>query len=120
MIMTLPSKDTRETISYGVFGIIVFLIVWQGFCMFTDFGRIFPTPAVALQAFLKAFIKPIGKQTLLGHISISLRRVLIGYSLSSVSGIIIGLLMVTLNLHMQFFTLFLVLFDLSLALHGFL
>ena len=93
MIMTLPSKDTQETISYGVFGIIVFLIVWQGFCMFTDFGRIFPTPAVALQAFLKAFIKPIGKQTLLGHISISLRRVLIGYSLSSVSGIIIGLLM---------------------------
>ncbi len=93
MTKTLFSKDSRETWFYGIMGLLVFLLVWQAACIFTDFGRIFPTPGVSLSAFFHAFIEPIGRYTLLGHISISLRRVLIGYTLSSISGIIIGLLM---------------------------
>lgn len=93
MILTLKTKDARETWIYGILGFITFLVFWQAACIFTNFGKIFPTPGVSLQAFIQAFVKPIGRYTLLGHISISLRRVLIGYTLSSISGIIIGLFM---------------------------
>lgn len=87
------TKDARESWIYGILGIVAFLFVWQLACNFTNFGKIFPTPAVSLRAFFVAFVKPIGRFTLLGHIAISLRRVLVGYILSSVVGIIIGLLM---------------------------
>jgi len=87
------TKDARESWIYGILGIVTFLFVWQLACNFTNFGKIFPTPVVALRAFFVAFVKPIGRYTLLGHITISLRRVLVGYILSSVAGIIIGLLM---------------------------
>lgn len=62
-------------------------------CLYTNFGKIFPTPVFSLKAFLEAFVNPIGKYTLLGHIAVSLKRVLVGYVLSSVAGIIIGMAM---------------------------
>jgi ABC-type nitrate/sulfonate/bicarbonate transport system permease component len=87
------SDDTKVTWIYGILGFLLFLMVWQMACVFTDFGTIFPSPGVSIRTFFMAFIEPIGRYTLLGHISISLKRVLIGYGLSSVAGIIIGLLM---------------------------
>nr|WP_319473651.1 ABC transporter permease [uncultured Sphaerochaeta sp.] len=95
--MTMPklstTKESRESLLYGILGIIAFLFVWQLACMYTNFGKIFPTPLVSIRAFFLAFVQPIGRYTLLSHIAISLRRVLVGYALSSVAGVIIGLLM---------------------------
>lgn len=93
MTRSILTKDTRDSWIYGILGIISFLIVWQTACIFTDFGKIFPTPIVSLRAFFMAFVKPIGRYTLLDHIAISLRRVLVGYILSSLAGVVIGLLM---------------------------
>ena len=87
------TKDRRQTWSYGILGILVFLFLWQMACSYTNFGKIFPTPLFSIKAFLLAFVNPIGKYTLLGHIAVSLRRVLVGYVLSSAAGILIGLAM---------------------------
>ncbi len=93
MTKVLMTKDSRETWAYGFFGILMFLFFWHLACLFTNFGKIFPTPIFSIKAFLAAFVSPIGKYTLLGHIAISLKRVLVGYILSSVCGVLIGLAM---------------------------
>ena len=93
MTKLVITRDHRETWIYGIFGILVFLFFWQMACMYTNFGKIFPTPVFSIKAFLSAFVNPIGKYTLLGHITISLKRVLVGYILSSSAGILIGLAM---------------------------
>ncbi len=93
MMKITLTKNARESWMYGFFGIMVFLFLWHMACVFTDFGMIFPTPVFSLKAFLSAFIHPIGKYTLFGHIGISLKRVLVGYTLSSLAGILIGLAM---------------------------
>ncbi|MDY0287932.1 MAG: ABC transporter permease [Sphaerochaeta sp.] len=93
MKQRLMSKNARDTLVYGILGIISFLLVWQLACLFTNFGRIFPTPGESFRALMLAFVEPIGKYTIVGHIATSLRRVLIGYVLSSVCGIFLGLLM---------------------------
>lgn len=93
MAKMILTKKSRETWTYGFLGILIFLFLWHMACLFTNFGKIFPTPVFSLKAFLWAFVNPIGKYTLLGHIAISLKRVLVGYILSSIAGIIIGLAM---------------------------
>ncbi len=87
------TKDSRDTWMYGFLGILIFLFLWHIACLFTNFGKIFPTPVFSFKAFFSAFINPIGKYTLLGHILVSLKRVLVGYILSSLTGILIGLAM---------------------------
>ena len=53
----------------------------------------FPTPQAAWERFVKMAEKPISKTTIMGHIWISLKRVLTALVLAVVSGIGIGLIM---------------------------
>lgn len=87
------NKKVIQPIIYGTLGILVFFIAWQITCQLTKFGSIFPKPLEVLQGMIRGFYEPIGKVTLLGHISISLSRVLVGYTLSAIIGTLVGLIM---------------------------
>ena len=88
----IKTKKT-QTVLMGTLGILVFLAVWQIAVLVTRFGTIFPTPFEVLSGMAKAVVEPIGKTTLLGHVGISLSRVLVGYILSSIAGALVGLVM---------------------------
>ena len=92
MKFRLSGKSIQAAV-LGTLGILSFFIIWQLTCIFTKFGTIFPTPPEVAAGMLRGFIEPIGSVTLLGHIGISLGRVLVGYTLSSVLGTLVGLLM---------------------------
>lgn len=87
------NKNVRDSIVYGAAGILMFILIWYFASTFTKFGKVFPSPEVSLPEFIKAMYIPIGKHALLGHIGISLYRVIIGYSLSAIVGTAVGLLM---------------------------
>jgi ABC-type nitrate/sulfonate/bicarbonate transport system permease component len=86
-------RDFRESIIYGAAGIFLFIFIWYLGSTYTNFGKVFPSPVDSLPAFFEALFVPIGKYTLLGHIGISLFRVAVGYTLSSIIGTTVGLLM---------------------------
>lgn len=87
------AKKRIQTVVLGALGIIAFLLAWQMACMLTRFGTIFPAPYEVLRGMVRGFYEPIGSTTLLGHLGVSLSRVLVGYTLSSIAGIVVGLLM---------------------------
>ncbi len=87
------NKDMGQTIVFGGLGIISFLVVWHLGVSFTEFGLIFPSPTEVLVGMANGVVEPIGTTTLLGHVGISLSRVLIGYICSAVLGTIVGLVM---------------------------
>lgn len=82
-----------QTVLIGALGILSFLVVWHGAVLFTRFGTIFPAPFQVLSGMVKAVYEPIGKNTLPGHVGISLSRVLVGYTLSTIAGTLVGLVM---------------------------
>lgn len=86
-------KKSIQAIIYGIFGILVFFFIWYLACMLTRFGEIFPTPLEVLSGMISGLYEPIGNVTLVGHVGISLSRVLVGYTLSAVVGTLVGLLM---------------------------
>lgn len=88
----LQSKKI-QTIFIGALGIFTFLVIWQISVMVTRFGTIFPAPFKVLLGMANGVFEPIGKNTLLGHVGISLSRVLVGYILSSLAGTLVGLIM---------------------------
>lgn len=82
-----------QTVLMGALGILTFIAIWQIAVMVTRFGTIFPSPFQVLSGMVVAFYEPIGKNTLPGHVGISLSRVLVGYTLSSIVGTLVGLVM---------------------------
>ena len=87
------SKDFQEIVLYGSAGIISFMLIWFLVATFTNFGIIFPSPIASFPAFFRSLYIPIGRYTLIEHIGVSLSRVAVGYTLSSVAGAFIGMLM---------------------------
>lgn len=53
--------------------------------------ELFPTPSATWARLMQMIEKPIGKTSVLGHVAVSLRRVLIGLLFATVLGILIGL-----------------------------
>lgn len=83
-----------SNIALSITGFIGVLCLW-GLCVhFTELGQTIPGPIEVFKRFVAATYTPIGKEyTLLQHLSISLRRVLTGYGLSAVTGILLGVAM---------------------------
>ncbi len=86
-------KWTRVT--YALIAFAGFLCVWYAMVRLTSIGTIIPTPGTILAAFVESLVEPIGRHTLPGHVWASLKRVFIGFGLSSVLGIILGMAMGT-------------------------
>ncbi len=81
------------SIIVGIASICVFLMVWFFGTNGTELGKLMPGPQVVFVRFFSSIFGKIGNNSLIGHIGISLKRVLIGYSIGAVLGIILGLLM---------------------------
>ena len=85
--------DKYKRLIYGIIGIFGFLVIWHIAVTFTALGLTMPSPITVIRDFLVAFVKPIGTQSMVMHILISLRRMLIPYAIGAVAGVIIGILM---------------------------
>jgi len=95
MVMTTktPAQEQRDKIVYGVLAVFIFLVFWYAVTKLTGFGEIFPDPVTVLDNVCDKFVNPIGKVTLVGHILVSLRRVLLAFGVAAVSGIVLGVTM---------------------------
>ena len=78
----------------GALAIACFLSVWffatrEG----TTLGKLMPNPAEVASMLMEATYEKIGPMTIWGHMWNSMRRVLVGFCIASVSGILLGLAM---------------------------
>jgi NitT/TauT family transport system permease protein/sulfonate transport system permease protein len=85
---TAFTKFITTVISFFTFGLI-----WALFVHFSPVGKVLPDPIETLTSFFEHFTVKYGPGTLFLHIFSSLRRVLIGYIIASVSAIVLGILM---------------------------
>ena len=89
-------KKKFNAIKYavGTLAIACFLSVWffatrEG----TTLGKLMPNPAEVASRLMEATYEKIGPMTIWGHMWNSMRRVLVGFCIASVSGILLGLAM---------------------------
>lgn len=86
-------KNNQENIFWAIVAFLLIIVLWQSVSAFTSAKDTLPGPSKVFQEFIKSFYTPIGLYTLSGHIGWSLYRVLVGFSIASVCGIILGLSM---------------------------
>ncbi len=82
-----------EPLVYGLISMVFVLFVWHLVSQGGRIGKFFPSPFVVISDFLKSFVVPIGRNTMLEHIFFSLRRVATGFGLGVLIGIPLGLVM---------------------------
>ena len=87
--MKIKTKQNIRDAVLTFISISALLILWVA--VSSNNSQIFPTPAAVWERLIKMIEKPIGKTSVLGHIAISMRRVLIGLSFATVLGILTGL-----------------------------
>ena len=77
---------------YALISFTTLLLIWQLLVMITGTTR-FPTPIAVFSRFFRALVQPMGPYRLLGHVLWSLSRVMVGFCLAAVLGVILGLTM---------------------------
>ena len=94
MNVKFNAKEFLSSVFFSLIGIVAVLIVWTLGVRYTAVGLLLPTPWEVLQRAGFTIVHPIGrKYTLLMHLAISLQRVLVGFSLSALCGVILGIAM---------------------------
>ena len=94
MKMNPKVKGLINALFFSVIGIVAVLILWTLGVKYTSVGLLLPTPAEVLERAIYTISHPIGrKNTLLMHLAVSLRRVLVGFSFSAFCGVILGIAM---------------------------
>ena len=86
--------DVEKTV-YAVAAIAFFFVAWWFLTTFTPVKETTPGPIAVLQLLVTSFYEPIGSKVILGHLLVSLRRVLVGFSVATIVGIILGIAMGT-------------------------
>ena len=72
-----------------------FFVLWWFLTTFTPVKETTPGPIEVLQLLLTSFYTPIGSEVIVGHLLVSLRRVLVGFSVATIIGIVLGIAMGT-------------------------
>ena len=91
--MHLMSKKLKSFV-YPILAFAVFLLVWQVSVMLGNSEIGFPTPIEVFKEFFYMLTHKVGNYyTVIGHVLWSLSRVLIGFGIAGVLGIILGLTM---------------------------
>ncbi len=85
--------DDWKRIFWAIVAFASIIILWQVVVTFTFAKATIPGPYKVFSEFFKSFYKAIGSYTILGHIGWSLYRVLVGFGIAAVLGIITGLSM---------------------------
>lgn len=75
---------------YSIIAILLFLGIWQVSSMIVANDLFLPSAIDVATSFIKSFVIPIGRETMPIHIISSLYRVLVGFSLSLLVGILMG------------------------------
>lgn len=88
-------KYNSEKILYAVASISCFFILWGLLTTFTPARNTTPGPIKVFQLLISSLADPIGKYTIIGHLLISMKRVLIGFGVATLLGIILGIAMGT-------------------------
>lgn len=88
------SEKAEKTI-YAACAIATFFLAWAFITTFTAAGETTPDPIEVLKLLFTSFFEPIGRFTIYGHLYYSIKRVLIGYTVATVLGIIVGISMGT-------------------------
>ena len=83
-------KNMAKTAA-GAVSISLFLLLWYFATEGTELGKILPGPLEVVAAFLRSFVEPIGKYTIVQHALFSLTRVMIAYLAALAAGVTLGL-----------------------------
>ncbi|MFI3213332.1 MAG: ABC transporter permease [Eubacteriales bacterium] len=83
-------KQNSLAIVVGICSIATLFVIWFLGVEHTKLQLVFPNPIEVFQYFFSSITNTIGQYTLQQHAFFSLRRVAIGYGLSSLTGIILG------------------------------
>lgn len=87
-------KDKIKHILYPVIAFAILVALWQIAVMTTTTDIPFPTPIEVLQRFFHMLTHKVGNYyNVVGHVLFSLSRVLVGYGIAMVLGIVLGLTM---------------------------
>ena len=91
--MTVSEKAEKSV--YAALAIATFFLAWAFITTFTAAGETTPGPIQVIKLLFTSFFEPIGRYTIYGHLYFSLRRVLVGYTVAAVAGIVVGIAMGT-------------------------
>ncbi len=94
MSKKIKKIDPEKTL-YAVAAIAFFFLLWWFLTTFTPVKETTPGPIEVLQLLLTSFYTPIGSEVIVGHLLVSLRRVLVGFSVATIIGIVLGIAMGT-------------------------
>ena len=94
MSKKIKKIDPEKTL-YAVAAIASFFVLWWFLTTFTPVKETTPGPIEVLQLLLTSFYTPIGSEVIVGHLLVSLRRVLVGFSVATIIGIVLGIAMGT-------------------------
>lgn len=89
----MKTKEKSLALSVGAMAILSVFLIWYFAASYTKVSLFFPTPQKVFSRFCESLSVPIGKYTLQMHVLYSLKRVFVGFGLSSVTGIILGVAM---------------------------
>jgi ABC-type nitrate/sulfonate/bicarbonate transport system permease component len=93
VMQSLERNERIKNVGAAVISITVFILLWHFGTNGTQLGKLLPGPVVVLQKFFQSIYTHIGTYTILGHMLWSLSRVMVGYIIASIVGIILGLAM---------------------------
>ena len=91
----MKKKMDVEKMTYAVLAIASFFVFWWLITTFTPAKETTPGPIEVIQLLIDSFVTPIGNYVITGHLLVSLRRVLVGFSVATILGIILGIAMGT-------------------------
>ena len=91
----MKKKFDMEKTAYAVLAIACFFLAWWLITTFTPAGETTPGPIEVIRLLFESFYTPIGNHVITGHLLVSLRRVLVGFSVATVLGIVLGIAMGT-------------------------
>ena len=89
----MKTYEKNKRLILGAVGIFVFLFIWYIATKTTSLGKVMPDPVTVFGGFFKAFVEPIGTETMIMHILGSLRRMLVPYVIGGFFGVLVGILM---------------------------
>lgn len=87
------SRFLQKKIVLNIISVVGFILFWDLGVKTGILGKYMPSPIAVLQELQKIVFEPLSGKTLLEHLFYSSRRVLIGYGISLMIGIPVGVLM---------------------------
>lgn len=89
--MKAKKRIDFEKMFYAVCAIACFFLFWWFITAYTPAGETTPGPIEVIRLLIDSFFEPIGNYVITGHLLVSLRRVLVGFFVATILGIILGI-----------------------------